>query len=564
MTYPEHARLAEWPARLDIPAIHREYGSPAWIVSEDCLKENVALFEIFTGHPGRIYYPVKTNPSLAVLQILASLGAGADCAGGPEIDLALFAGIRMENISYNSPVQDVRLCRDLLLAGARVVMDDPVALAELQAETGHDAFPGKLFLRINLPDYVGYARSGENQDLMAHGHRSSKFGIPAEEARNVLAALRLPVSGLHVHVGTQMDNMESFEHALTGLHQLAHSLRKDGHAVTEINIGGGLGIPFGPDDTFPSVGFWSTRLAGMREEGFHYCAEPGHALVGNAVALLTEVQTIKNSRGKKWAVVDTGTDQLAKVTLLKWPHRILDKTGTALRPGADAVAGPLCFAGDTLLDHISLENLERGSPLLIAEAGAYTYSLSNRFNGRLAPAWLVLTSGGRLLQTAGRESRHDNPQYATFGWGAVSGLAPGEPDPTEALATLSSAYLRETSMQDEYGYLRIERLQENKYRFTVSTRSAVGFVSMPFAIRIFGDAAIISALHRAGHATKDVAVWGRKLTLDCFGQVASNTPLTFDLEMSGEHRRGGKTTVSTRFHTSCGKCAGSLTVTFGA
>jgi transcriptional accessory protein Tex/SPT6 len=119
---------------------------------------------------------------------------------------------------------------------------------------------------------------------------------------------------------------------------------------------------------------------------------------------------------KKWAIVDVGTDQLAKVTLLKWPHRILSKSGEEIQSGNDAIAGPLCFAGDTLKDNINADSLKKGDPLLVTEAGAYTFSLSNKFNGRTAPKWLLLNLDGELLQTMKKESMYDELHLSKYDW----------------------------------------------------------------------------------------------------------------------------------------------------
>lgn len=556
-----NAQLTKWPEKLNISQIYEAFKSPAWIINEDQLVSNVEQYADFTGDRSRILYPVKTNPSLTVLQILGKLGAGADCASRLEINLALLSGIRIENISYNAPVQDTTLCGFLLRSGGRVVMDDPEAIAELQSQLNGCEFRGKLLLRINLPDYIGYAQADENQDLMNHGHTSSKFGIPAEELQQVLGQIRIPVSGLHVHVGTQMDNMDSFDHAIRSLNEIAAGLNRLGHRITEINLGGGLGIPFTKKAAFPSLEYWCTFLKPLKNKDFHYFVEPGHALIGNAVALLTKIQAIKNSRGKRWAIADVGTDQLAKVTLLKWPHRILNKAGKEPDPGKDAIAGPLCFAGDILVDNIDASNLTKGDPLLITEAGAYTFSLSNKFNGRLAPKWLLMKADGKIVQTMEAESIFDDLQNARFDWNAAGEQSSGRIVDLSLANKLSSHYLKTTCREDYFEYTGIELVAVNYYKFKVRTQSPVHFISMPFAIRIFGDASIISVMHKGGFQNKDVSVWGRKLTMDCYDLLNSGE-MTFFISLSEFIQTGEKHTIAARFKTSCEKCSGSFIITY--
>ena len=554
--------MVDWGKNLNIESLIQAYGSPAWIVSEAQLKENVAHIESFTGATQRIFYPVKTNPSLSVLQLLASMQVGADCASRAEIDLACLAGMQYSTISYNSPAQDVELCKMLLENGARVVMDDPEAILALDRIIQPSEMQGRLILRLNLADYGAYTEKKANQELMAHGHTSSKFGIPVEDLEALLAKISLPVSGLHVHVGTQMDNLRSFEDALHQMHDWASRLFQLGQQIQEINIGGGLGIPFTAADNFPSLKAWSDALVHLKKTHFTYFVEPGHALVGNAVALLMQVQTIKNSRGKKWAITDVGTDQLTKITLLHWPHRILSASGAELPAGNDAVAGPLCFTGDTLLENVSVAGLEKGSPLLLTEAGAYTYSLANRFNGRLAPQWLVLLSNGTIVQTLRKEDRFENLQLANYAWPAMETDSEPQPVSIQKVHQLSSGYLRESSAEDSFSYVSMVKTAYCTYAFEVLTASAVDFISMPFAIRILGDASIVAVLHHDGFETKQQSVWGRRLVMDCFGQVPANAKFQFTLSLSDTIKAADYTKRLLRFQSACGNCVGSFVVVY--
>lgn len=556
----EPAELVTWPSLLGLIDIKHAFGTPTWIVSEDQLLKNLDAFAEFTGFKSNVLYPVKANPAFAVLQILAHAGAGADCANQSEVDLALYAGFTYDRISYNTPAPDLKLCTKLLTQGATIVLDDRLTIEQLNSlESNRANLKGKILIRVNLERQVGYANEAANQDLMAHGSASSKFGIPSEELIELLAETQLPITGLHVHVGTQMDNLSSFDSAVYQMHELAMTLEKNGYTIKDLNLGGGLGIPFDLQQRFPSIKSLTGLLNSKKKETYNYYLEPGHALVGNAVALLTRVLTIKQSRGKKWVIVDVGTDQLAKVTLLHWPHRILNPCGEQLKPGIDVIAGPLCFAGDNLLHDISAEGLSVDAPLLITEAGAYTFSLSNRFNGRLAPAWVVLKGDNQLVQLMEREGRYDHPQITGYQWHADLQPPNSQSVPLEQVFGLSSIYLKELAKADAFDYERVEQLEQGFYQFTIRTKSNVGFISMPFAIRIFGDATIISLMHHFGHAKKDVSVWGRRLTLDCFEIIPSNTTLEFTIALSENKNLEGSNTVA-HFKTRCGMASGSIVV----
>lgn len=555
-----HPGRSPWHGSLNIRQLQKYIGSPLWIVSGEELAERVQAFTKFTGHPSRILYPIKANPAPVVVQRLAALGCGADCANGSEIRLALLAGVPMAHIAYNSPLQEVSTCLRVLRAGGTVVLDDPSVIAELQVHARRDRFPGKVWLRINPLERRDYATAAGSQELMSHGSSSSKFGIPVERLEQVLKDHDLTISGLHLHVGTQMDHTEAFRVALKALYEAAGQAIALGHPVESLDIGGGLGIPFSDEARFPSIGEWCDALSPMKDDRFQHYAEPGHALVGPAVGLLSTVRSIKDSRGRRWAVCDVGTDQLAKVTLLHWPHRVFGPDGEQLpSTGDDALAGPLCFAGDTLLPHTDLGDIRAGDPILIADAGAYTHSLSNGFNGRTAPAW-ALAEGQEVHLVTDREMNHTRLFFQHHDWSASRHQGPVEELHPEMVHDLQSPYLHRGASEDNYRFTRVERTAPRKYGFRASASSPAGFVSMPFATRIMGDAAIVALLHELGRQTKDTAVWGERLELEYFAMIPTSDDLAFDVMLSHvvQDRQGLMAAVT--FATTCRKLRGSLMV----
>ena len=540
--------MNSWYSALSLIDIQHQFGPAAWIVSEHQLKANLARLAKFTGSTDRILYPVKANPAIPVLQLLAQSGAGADCANMHEINQALICGFLPERIVYNSPVQDIRTIHFVLESEGTVVIDDPAVLDQLEREYSAAHFGGKIWLRINPSSKAEYAEKDELQELMAHGSESSKFGIPEEELSDVLANCKLPISGLHLHVGTQMDNLDSFTIALASLHRAADTLMGLGFEIKHLDIGGGLGISFADGKVFPSVEQWAESLLPNRREFFYY-AEPGHALVGDAVVLLSTIETIKTSRGRKWAVCNVGTDQLAKITLLKWEHPVYLGDGKYLsHQGKDALAGPLCFAGDVLIHHTDLTGVVANQPILITKAGAYLFALSNTFNGRTALPWLTLSNQGELRLSVHKEELFNRIflQQPVFQIQTNKEIELVDPD---HFHHLQSDYIAHQMHLDEYEFVKLEKLSEKKYRFTTRVKSTVGFISMPLAIRIFGDAAIVAILHDAGASTKDHSVWGQKICLDYFGNVSSEEPFVFTMTLSHYYRFHGNRKMAVAFET---------------
>jgi len=539
--------MNSWYSALSLRDIQRQFGSAAWIVSEQQLITNLKRLAMFTGSTERILYPVKANPAIPVLQILARAGAGADCANLHEINEALICGFPPERIVYNSPVQDMRTMHFMLESSGTVVIDDPIVLVQLQNEYRSELGGGKIWLRINPSAKVEYSEKDELQELMAHGSESSKFGIPEEDLESLLANCKLPISGLHLHVGTQMDNLDSFSTALSSLHRVADRLTGLGFEIKHLDIGGGLGISFADGKVFPSIEQWAdSMLPGCRE--FSYYAEPGHALVGDAVVLLATIETIKSSRGRKWGVCNVGTDQLAKITLLKWEHPVFCGDGKYLsHHGNDALAGPLCFAGDVLIHHTDLTGIEVNQPILITKAGAYLFALSNTFNGRTALPWLTYKEGEVHLSVHKEELfNRVFLQQPVFQLQTDMEVELVDPD---HFHHLQSDYIAHQMHLDEYEFVKLEKLSNKKYRFTTQVKSAVGFISMPLAMRILGDAAIVAILHDAGASTKDHSVWGQKICLDYFGNVSSSEPFIFTMTLSHYYRFHGARKMAVAFET---------------
>jgi len=181
------------------------------------------------------------------------------------------------------------------------------------------------------------------QKHTAHGSLYSQFGLPSEDIIPFLTSTTLPFSGLHIHVGTQMDNVEIFQESLDILHELCDLIHAfTDHRIFDLNLGGGLGIQSHREESFPSISMLASALRSRLRPEYTYKMEPGNALFGDASVLLTQVITRKSTRGKGWAIVDLGTDQLLKVTLAGFAQEVLRPDGTALpQAGPDSIAGPL-------------------------------------------------------------------------------------------------------------------------------------------------------------------------------------------------------------------------------
>ena len=578
------ASLATWIEMLDLRALLAEFGSNVWIVSAAQLAANLRAWSRIAGAASRIAYPVKANPSPAVLEILAAQGARAECAAPAELALARRAGFAPSQLVYNSPVADLRTAAVVLADGGTLVADSREFLEEIDALGTRAAADGRthaslwrarearILLRVNPELDIRYRKDESWSELTSHAKRTGKFGVPSHEVVEVAASLRsIALDGLHAHVGTQMDHAAPFIDLARHLAALADAIAaRTGVRPTILDLGGGLGIPFTPNDRFPSIEGLEAALAPELDTRFEHWFEPGHALVGNAVALLGSIAVVKRVRGRRWAIADVGTDQLAKITLLDWRHQV---RGPDLRPlpmdGPDALGGPLCFSGDTLLPTTDVSGLAAGDPILVEHAGAYCAALASTFNGRRAGGTVVVRLDGSIVRTEAAHATLDEPLAARHAWGSAMSREPADPASAAVdgarVARLSSKVLREDLCHERFRHVGAVRVAQRAWEFEFDVTSPIGFVSMPLAIRLVGDAAIVAALLDAGEDVKAYPVWGTELSLAMPRQVSTTAPVIVRIELSAaahEGSGGDPRRHSVRFTINGQSASGSLALAY--
>jgi diaminopimelate decarboxylase len=293
--------MERWSKVINFEDVGKHYGSPLYIFSPQQLKENFDSYLNFTLLPEYIKYPIKTNPSLDILRYIAKFGGGADCAHNSEVQLALAAGISYERIIYNTPAPEKELTLKLLYAGADVVFDSVDFLDFIEKQVDLPNVKGRIFARI-LPNIeIPYLdiKNALNKDN-AHADHNSKFGIEPEELLHYCRRhTKLKLSGLHMHPGTRLDNIDAFIKTIQVMNKVAEELSSNTpHFITILDIGGGLGILYKPDDIYPSMEEWTSKLTPLKNPKFQYYVESGNSLVGNTMGLLSKIILIKK-RSKK-------------------------------------------------------------------------------------------------------------------------------------------------------------------------------------------------------------------------------------------------------------------------
>ena len=392
---------------VPIPEIATQVGTPFYVYSTATLTRHFRLFqEALAGMDHMICFAVKSNGNLAVLRTLGNLGAGMDVVSGGEYLRAKAAGVPGDRIVFSGVGKTPAEIRQALEGGIRQfnVESEPElrAISALATELGVEA---PIALRVN-PDV-----DAKTHEKIATGKSENKFGIPIAKARAVYAeAAALPgikIVGVDVHIGSQLTDLEPFEAAFLKVRELTQALRADGHAITRLDLGGGLGIPYARSNDAPPLpleyGEVIRRTVG--DLGCEIEIEPGRLISGNAGILVTSLIYLKEGEGRDFLILDAAMNDLVRPSMYGAYHDIIPVTEPA--PGDEQqpydIVGPVCETGDTFAKARSMPRLDPGDLVAFRSAGAYGAVMASEYNTRpLVPE--VLVSGDQFAVIRARPS----------------------------------------------------------------------------------------------------------------------------------------------------------------
>jgi diaminopimelate decarboxylase len=392
-TYRDGLLCAE---AVPLDSLARELGTPLYVYSANAMRARVEAFRsAFAGLPLRLFYAVKANDRLAVLRTLSVAGTGMEVVSGGEIRRALAAGVAGSDIVYAGVAKRDAEIRLALEIGVRQLNVESMAELERVSVIATDI--GRLApvaLRIN-PDVAA-----ATHDKIATGRRGDKFGIALERAHEAYAlARRLPgiePLGLHLHIGSQITELASFEAAYARGAALFRELRAAGLPLRRLDLGGGFGVRYDGETPVPPEGL--ARLVARLTEGLdaEIWLEPGRALVAEAGVLVAAVVYVKPGDGRTFLILDAGMSTLLRPALYGAHHRILPVREPP--PGAPLVVvdvvGPICESSDVLARARPLPPLGRGDLVAFCTAGAYGSVMASDYNS-FARAAEVLVDGAR-------------------------------------------------------------------------------------------------------------------------------------------------------------------------
>ncbi len=361
-------------------------GTPFYCYSTATLTRHYKVFAgAFADVRALVCYAMKANSNQAVVKTLAELGAGADVVSGGELQRALRAGITPDKIMFSGIGKTEAELAAAVDAGILCVnVESEPELALLAAVAAAKGRRADISLRVN-PDI-----DARTHAKIATGKSENKFGIPISRAREVYAhAAKLPgvrVSGVDMHIGSQITELQPFDDAFALLSEFVHELRADGHAIDHIDLGGGLGIPYRDDNEPPPDpdAYAAVVKRATRSLDCTLIFEPGRLIVGNAGILVTRVLYVKRAEAKTFVIVDAGMNDLIRPTLYEAHHDIRpvkEAPAGAPRIVADVV-GPVCESGDFLALDRSLAEPAPGDLLAVMTAGAYGAVQAGTYNTR--------------------------------------------------------------------------------------------------------------------------------------------------------------------------------------
>ena len=379
---------------VDLRDIASEVGTPFYCYSTAELERNYKVFAgAFMGTDALVCYAMKANSNQAVLKTFVQLGAGMDVVSEGELRRARAVGVPGSKITFSGVGKTDREINYALDQSIHCFnVESEPELLRISALATAKGTKAKISIRVN-PDV-----DAKTHAKISTGKSENKFGVPISRARDVYRdAAALPgiiVSGVDMHIGSQITDLQPFDDAFTLLGEFVVQLRADGHAIDHLDLGGGLGVQYRPDNSPPPhpddyAAIIKKRLGHLKTK---YVLEPGRLLVANAGILVTKVIYMKSGEGKNFVIVDAAMNDIIRPTLYEAYHDIKpvrEESFTQPRIVADVV-GPVCESGDYIALGRDLPQAEAGDLLAVMSGGAYGAVQSGTYNSRpLIPEVLV-------------------------------------------------------------------------------------------------------------------------------------------------------------------------------
>ncbi|MBR45528.1 MAG: diaminopimelate decarboxylase [Rhodospirillaceae bacterium] len=395
-TYRESAGGQELFAEdIAVDQLAERFGTPLYVYSSAAL---IARYRAFAQAVGDalVCYSLKANDNLAVVRCLSGEGAGADIVSGGELRRALAAGIAPNKIVFAGVGKTAEELADGLDAGIGQFNVESEAELNLIAELARSrGMRAPVALRVN-PDV-----DAKTHDKISTGRAQDKFGIAFDQADALYARAAdmdgIDMTGLAIHIGSQLTSLAPFEAAFARLGELCRRLRAGGVSVSRLDLGGGLGISYDGGTGIDLADYGALVQRTGRELKAHITLEPGRWMAGPAGLLLSRVVRVKQIGNKQFAIVDMAMNDLLRPALYGAWHKV---DAVVPRSGAEApvdIVGPICESGDVIAPDRIMPELRAGDLIAVRDAGAYGAVMASNYNSRLTAAEVMVRGGDAAL-----------------------------------------------------------------------------------------------------------------------------------------------------------------------
>ncbi len=381
---------------VDLSALAANIGTPFYCYSTATLERHYRVFSAALPKDALIAFSVKANGNLAVLKTLARLGSGADVVSGGELKKALAAGIPPKRIVFSGVGKtkaEMRLGLDTDIHQFNVESEPELEVLNEVAFASNKRAP--IAIRVN-PDV-----DAKTHAKITTGTAETKFGIPWNRARGAYAIAAgmkgIEIVGVDVHIGSQITALGPFEEAFARVAELVKQLRADGHTISRVDLGGGLGVPYIRDNEPPPdpdrYGAMAARIT--KDLNIQLIVEPGRLIAANAGILVCSVVYVKEGEARTFLILDAGMNDLLRPALYDAYHEIVAVAEPAVSTPRHRydVVGPVCETADLFARDRELPELKSGDLVAFFTAGAYGAVMSSAYNAR-PPAPEVLVKGG--------------------------------------------------------------------------------------------------------------------------------------------------------------------------
>ena len=389
---------------VSLEDLAKEYGTPVYVYSGSKLKENLNGYLSSVREEDKVCYSVKSNSNIHLLELLADLGSGFDVVSGNELRKCLEAGAKPEDIVFSGVGKTEE---ELVLA-----IKENIFSINIESEEELDRIiktakdlekKAQCMIRIN-PDI-----SSESHPYIQTGLKTSKFGILREGIDSLVEKASksglINLKGIASHVGSQIFNKELIIENLNLLIEIANNLIRQGHALSYIDLGGGLGISYQEEKELKPRRVLEEVISKLEPLNLNLLLEPGRSISGNTGVLLSKVEYLKKTSDLNFAVIDSGMNDLLRPSLYQAWHNISVVETNNQKELSYKVVGPVCESGDTFGEDRML-SIDEDSILAIHDAGAYGHVMSSNYNSRLRPPE-ILVEGQEIKVIRRRETFDD-------------------------------------------------------------------------------------------------------------------------------------------------------------